>query len=131
MPEVLESLKKKRPEFWAQIAGRTRKAQLQVIRRLVRRAERRDAWRFTKRVDGDLFVCIDALEALLPVDIETVAAVEKGLTDLNERHMGLQRQVNGHGSKLRSHGERLTILERKQELTAKFMIAYAEADSSA
>lgn len=101
MPEVLENLSQKYPAFAKKVEGRPRKRQLEIVRRLVRRAERRDSWRFTKRVDGDLYVSLNALEALLPVDVETLSSVERSVDALNEKHRALQRQVNGQGSQLR------------------------------
>jgi hypothetical protein len=121
IPEVLESLAKNYPAFVAKLEGKPRKRQLEVVRRLVRRAERRDACRFTKRVDGDIFVNVDTLESLLPVDVEKVAAVERDVENLHERHRGLERRVNGHGSKLRDHDKRLALLEAEQQLTSKYL----------
>lgn len=121
IPEVLEGLSKKYPAFVAKLEGKPRKRQLEVVRRLVRRAERRDACRFTKRVDGDIFVNVDTLEALLPVDVEKVAVVEQDVANLHERHRGLVKQVNGHGAKLRDHDQRITLLEKEQQLTAKYI----------
>ena len=131
IPEVLESLGKKYPAFVAKLEGKPRKRQLEVVRRLVRRAERRDACRFTKRVDGDIFVNVDTLEALLPVDVEKVAVVEQDVANLHERHRGLERRVNGHGSKLRDHDRRLALLEQEQQLTAKYLADMAAARAAA
>lgn len=116
MPEVLEGLRdpKKYPTFAAKLEGRPRKRQLEMVRRLVRRAERRDAWRFTKRVDGELFVSIAALDALRPVDVETLTAVERSVEALNDKNRGLQRQVNGQGSKLRELEARVANVEEIQ-----------------
>lgn len=127
IPEVLDSLHKTYPTFAAKLSGKPRKRQLETVRRMVRRAERRDACRFTKRVDGDVYVSVDALEALLPVDVETVAVVEKGLVDLHQSHRVLQRQVNGHGAKLRDHGKRLGSIEEIQRHLADAQLSTAKA----
>lgn len=115
VPEVLENLSQKYPAFAKKVEGRPRKRQLEMVRRLVRRAERRDAWRFTKRVDGELFVSLNALEALLPVNAESLSKIERDQDALDEKQRTLQRQVNGHGSKIRELEQRVQNLEEIQE----------------
>jgi hypothetical protein len=130
IPEVLSSMASRYPAFYEKLAPMNRKAQLQAVRRLVQRAERRDAWRFTKRVSGDIYVNVDALEALLPVDVETVAIVAKNLADLHQSHRDLRRRVSGHGSKIRQLNTDVEKVKEKQRLLDQYIQGCAAIDAS-
>lgn len=83
------------------LAARPRKRQLECARRLVRRVERRDSTRLTRRAGRELFVNVDALSSLLPIDVARLHGIDASLADLHQRHRQLERRVNGHGSKIR------------------------------
>lgn len=84
------------------------------VRRVVQRAERRDAERYTKRVGRELFVSRNALETLMPWSPDTLSGLERNVAELAQNHRGLKRQVNGHGSRLRN-------LEEWRRLAAEFV----------
>lgn len=127
IPEILDGLPKNYPALATRLAGRPRKRQLEAIRRLVFRAERRDSERYTKRVDGDIFVKVESVESLLPVDVAKLGEVVENLENLHQSHRGLQRQVNGQGSKLRDHEKRIVNVEEIQRLLADAQVSTAKA----
>ena len=126
IPEVLEQLPKRYPKLWAELEPLSRKRQLERVRRLVQRAQRRDGWRFTKRVGRELYIKVDALAALDPPAADVAAAVVSGLEDLHQRHRGLQRKVNWHSAKLRDHDQRLDNQEDKQRALTELGAALAK-----
>ena len=88
-------------DLYPKLASKPQKRRLEAVRRMVRRAERRDAARFTKRAGRDLYVSVDALSSLLPVDASMIDRLEVAVARLHQDHRQLSKQVNGHGSKIR------------------------------
>jgi hypothetical protein len=102
-----------------------RKRQIEYVRRMVRRVERRETWRVTKRIGPYIYVSTRALEFLLPEGITTTS--ERKLENLHHSHRDLMRRVNGYGSKLRDLQNRLTIVEEIQQHIADSQAAIAKA----
>lgn len=127
IPEILDGLSKNYPQLAARLANKPRRRQLEAVRRLVFRAERRDSERYTKRVDGDIFVRVESVESLLPVDVTRVGEIERDVEGLHESHRDLTRKVNGHGSKLRDHEKRIVNTEEIQRNLADAQLAMAKA----
>lgn len=105
-----------------------RRYQVQHVRRLVLRAERRDDARITKRVSGDIYVRLDAVEALLPVDVATITGLELGQQQLAGETRKLWRHVGSHGSTLRDHAKRISKVEKKAEILARAQAELAAVD---
>jgi hypothetical protein len=96
-----------------------RRYQVQHVRRLVLRAERRDEEQITKRVSGDIFVRFTAVESLLPIDAATITSLEIGQVKQATETRKLWRHVGSHGATLREHEKRMRKVERKQEILAR------------
>lgn len=95
----------------------------QKVRRIIRRAERRDGERYSK-IDGrDLVVSRNALESLLPYDARTFSNLERSVAQNAQNHRHLRRQVNGLGA-------RIGKVEKKQELADRYLVGLAELDAS-
>lgn len=119
LDEVIALLAERHPELLKiQPASRRTK-----VRRIVRRAEKRDGERYSRLFGRELVVSRNALESLLPFDQRVVANVERGLADVAQNQRALKRQVNGHGSRIR-------VLERRSELTAQYIAAWEAADET-
>lgn len=129
IPDVVDQVLKRSNGFADRIRSRSRKTQVQAVRRLVVRAEQRDEERFTKRIGHEIYVKAESLEALLPDEHETVTRLEGKVED----HAHVIRQIRehqiGHGTKLRDHDKRLVKVEKKQELFAKFQAELVAIDS--
>lgn len=108
--EIGELMVKHRPV----LANLSKADRRQYVRRVVKRAERRDEVRYTKRVGRALFVSRNALEHLLPYNGETISELERGQAAIRQNQALQERQLNGHGSRLREHSKRLSVLEEKQ-----------------
>jgi hypothetical protein len=105
------------------LASKPRKRRLEAVRRLVRRAEQRDSTRFTKRAGRELYVSVDALSSLLPVDVARLDSIDSSLADLHQRHRQLASRVNGHGSKIRDLEGRIGKAEELQAATTDAIAA--------
>lgn len=116
IPEVLEQILMRSNRFAKRIASRGRRAQLQAVRRLVIRAERRDDMRLTKRLGRDILVKVDALDLLAPADQETVTRLSLELTEVVRSTKQLRTQQNGQALTIREHEKRLEKVERKTDL---------------
>lgn len=110
LAEVATSLEERRPKLKLQSQKRRREYVLRVVRRL----EKREGERCTRRVGREWFVSRNSIEKLKPWDLRTQTDIEHDMADLAQKQRELQRQVNGHGSRLR-------ILEQKEKLTTKFI----------
>ncbi len=120
IPDLTDQILKRTNRFARRIAGKSRRCQLQAVRRLVVRAERRDEERFTKRLGKEIFVRAEAVEALLPDDHETLSRVEGKVLEHAREIRRISSAQNGQGARLRDHAKRLEIVEKKQQLFAKF-----------
>jgi hypothetical protein len=96
--------------------------------RFVRKLERRYGELYSKRDGREVVISQSALEILLPDDIATVGRLEQNLVILKRQHLTLQKQVNGHGAKLREHGGRIGRLETKVQLTMNYLKDMNEAE---
>lgn len=72
------------------------------VRRIAQRAERRDSERYTKRVGRELYVSRNAVETLMPWSPEQLSELERNQARLVQNHKALQRQVNGHGARIKN-----------------------------
>jgi hypothetical protein len=116
-------------ELFPKLATKPQKRRLETVRRMVRRAERRDAARFTKRAGRDLFVSVDALSSLLPVDASMIDRLEVAVARLHQEHRQLAARVNGHGSKIRNLEQRADKTESFQTAAEAFLAAIAQQKS--
>jgi hypothetical protein len=117
LSEVALHLEERRPKLKRLIEKRRREYVLRVVRRL----EKREGERCTKRVGREWFISRNAIEKLKPWDLRTQSDLEHDVADLAQKHRQLHRQVNGHGARLR-------IIEEKEKLTAKFIADFAALD---
>lgn len=118
--EVADKLAQVRTE----LAGKSGHTRRQYVLRLIRRLEQRDGERYTKRVGSRVYVSQFALETLLGSDTASYSRLGSGLADLRQKHDQLQRQVNGHGSRIR-------LLEKKQALTDRYIADMAALEKEA
>ena len=130
IPDLTDQILKRTNRFARRITGKSRRCQLQAVRRLVVRAERRDEERFTKRMGKEIFVRAEAVEALLPDDHETLTKVEEHVQKHAKEIKRISVLQSGHGHRLRDHGKRIETLEKKQALLAKFQTELAELDAA-
>jgi hypothetical protein len=130
IPDVTDQILQRSNRFARRIAGKGRRAQLQAVRRLVVRAERRDEERFTKRLGKEIYVRAEAVESLLPDDHETLTRVEQHVQDHAKVIKRISVLQSGHGNRLRDHAKRLDILEKKQALLTRFQADLAALEST-
>lgn len=130
IPDVTDQILKRTNRFARRIAAKSRRCQLQAVRRLVVRVERRDEQSFTKRLGKEIFVRAEAVEALLPDDHETLTKVEEHVQKHAKEIKRISVLQSGQGHRLRDHGKRIERLEKKQELLAKFQADLAELDTA-
>lgn len=105
------------------LASKPRKRRLEAVRRLVRRAEQRDSTRFTKRAGRELYVSVDALSSLLPVDVARLDSIDASLADLHSRHRQLAKVVNGQGARVHKLETRMDKAEELQAATTDAIAA--------
>lgn len=117
MREVAELLEKTH----SRLHKLSRKRRLEYVRRVIRRAERRDCERYTRRVGRDLYLSRNALETLLPWDADSLTNIERNVSELAQKQRDLKRQLNGHGSRINS-------LEEKHRLTTEYLAALQRVD---
>ena len=115
--EVAELMAKDTPR----IAAMTRKRKREYVLRQVRRAERLGGGRISERVGREWYVNELDVDALRKWEPESFTEIERAIADLNAGQTAQQRQINGHGSKLRDHSGRIALLEEKERLTTKFL----------
>lgn len=117
-------------ELYPLLAGKPQKRKLEAVRRMVRRAERRDAARFTKRSGRDLYVSVDALSSLLPVDAAMLDRLEVAVARLHQDHRQLVARVNGHGSEIRKLNVHAKESQEFQVAAKAFLAAIAQPNSN-
>ncbi len=117
-------------EIFPKLATKPQKRRLEAVRRMVRRAERRDAARFTKRSGRDLFVSVDALSSLLPVDASMIDRLEVAVARLHQEHRLLAKRVNGHGSEIRKLNTWAKESQEFQAAAKTFLAAIAQPNSN-
>jgi hypothetical protein len=130
VPDLTDQILKRSNKFATRISTRSRRLQLQAVRRLVAKAEERDEERFTKRVGREIYVRLDAVEALMPVEYETLTRLEVGLDAVAHVTRENRLKLNGQNMVLKEHGQRIGKLEEKQKLTAKFIADIQALDST-
>jgi hypothetical protein len=130
IPDLLHHVLRRSNKFAVRLANKPRPTQLKAIRRLVLRAEQRDDDQFTKRVGREIYVKVDAVDALLPADLESITTLEVKVADVATFAKRISVLQSGQGNKLRLHEKRLATLEQKQALTAKFIREMSELDSA-
>lgn len=104
-------------DLFPKLAAKPQKRRLETVRRMVRRAERRDAARFTKRAGRELYVSVDALSSLLPVDASMIDRLEVAVARLHGEQRQIAARLNGHGSKIRKLEQRADKSEEVQRAT--------------
>lgn len=115
IPDVTDIVLQRSNKVAEKLRTRPRRAQLQAVRRMVLRAERRDETRITKRVSGDIYVRFDAVEALLPADAASITRLEVGQVQLTAETRKLWRAVGGQKQEIRNHETRLQKVEETQQ----------------
>lgn len=98
LEEVAKLAEKHRPKLRA-LQGKNRR---QYARRLVQRVEKLHERRYTKRFGRELMVSVSALEHLLPWDATTITELEQSVAEIAQKQRDQQRQLNGHGARLRN-----------------------------
>jgi hypothetical protein len=129
IPDVADVMLQRTNRIAERLKRKSRKRQLETVRRMVVRAELRDEVRITKRIGRALYVRFDALESMLPADVETVTRLEVAVIDAAKKTKQIQRHVNGHGSVLRDHSKRIRTLEEEQEVTSDYLAKLQEIRS--
>ena len=105
------------------LVSMTRRERVRHARRLVRRAERRDTERYTKRIGRGLYVSVRAVETLMAWDPEALSEIERQQGELAQEHRDIKRQVNGHGARIRN-------LEKWRELTTQYLADVSALDGA-
>lgn len=129
IPAVAAIVIKRTNGLAEKIKNKSRKRQLEAIRRLVEQAERRDETKLTKRLGRAVYVRFDALESLLPVDVETVTRLEVAMVDVRTETKQIVRIQKDHYSRLREHGRRIKTLEEEQAVTSDYLAKLQEIRS--
>ncbi len=91
----------------------SRKARRQHVLRIIRRCERRDGSRISKRVGREWFVSRNAVDALQKWEPEALTELQREVAHLHAKTKEQQRQINGHGSRIHS-------LEEKQRANENY-----------
>lgn len=131
IPDVLEQILKRTNKFARRIAGKPRRQQLQAVRRLVMRAERRDESRLTKRLGREIYVKAEAIEELLPDEHTSLGRLESQLVEVASFTKRISVLVSGQGNRLRQHEKRLATVEQKQEIAARIVTDLARLNGVA
>lgn len=129
IPDVTDLVLARSNKIAERLRKLPRRYQVQHVRRLVLRAERRDESKMTKRHGGDIFVRLDALESLLPVDAATITTLEVDVVKVADETRKIWRHVGGHGAQLRDHAKRLTKVEKKTAILARAQAELAAVDT--
>lgn len=124
--EVAEVIAKEHPR----IAALSQRRKREHVRRLIRRVERVQGERLSKRVGRELWVSRNGADALRKWDPSSLDELGRAVSDLHQKQREQQRQLNGHGAKLREHRGRLTNLEEKQRAADMYLQAIARIDRS-
>jgi uncharacterized protein (UPF0335 family) len=66
---------------------------------------------------------------LLPADVETITRLEVAVVDVAAETKQIRRRLNGHGSQLREHGQRIETLEEEQKVTSEYLARLQEIRS--
>jgi hypothetical protein len=121
IPDVTDLVLGRTNKVAERLKTRSRKRQLEAVRRMVARAESRDDNRITKRMSGDIYVRLDAIENLLPADSATVTRLEVSVVKAADETRKIWRHVGAHGTRLRDHDKRIKTLEEEQALTSEYL----------
>lgn len=103
------------------LAELSRKRRREHVLRLVRRCERRDGERMSKLVGREWFVSRNSVDALRKWEPESMGELERAVSDLHAKQKEQQRQLNGHGSRIRT-------IEEKQRLADQYLRGMATLD---
>ena len=128
IPDVTDIVLQRSNKVAERLKKLPRRYQVQYVRRMVKRAERRDEARLTKRVSGDIYVRFDAVETLLPVDVASLTSLEVGQAHHASQIRKLWRTTGGQGATLRDHAKRLSKVEKKAAILAKAQADLAAVD---
>jgi hypothetical protein len=90
----------------------TVKRRREYILRLVRRVERRDDERISKRVGREVFVSRNAVDALQKWEPEALSELQRSVAHLHEKSKEHTRRINDHGSKLRELAEKQRLADQ-------------------
>lgn len=116
IPDITDLVLGRTNKLAERLKSKSRRAQLQAVRRLVKRAERRDEVRITKRLSGDIFVRLDAVESLLPADAATVTRLEVAVTQVVAENRRIWTRLGAQSAKLREHDQKIGIVTEKQDI---------------
>lgn len=104
------------------LATLTRKRRREHVLRMVRRVERRDGGRISKRVGKEWFVSRNAVDALQQWEPEALSELERSVANLHAKSRDHDRQINAHGSRIR-------VLEEKQRATTGYLAEIARLEA--
>jgi hypothetical protein len=113
--EVAELLAREIPR----IRELSRKARRQHVLRIIRRCERRDGARISKRVGREWFVSRNAVDALQRWEPEALTELQRAVEHLHAKSKEQQRQINGHGSRIHILEQRVRAADRYLTDTAR------------
>lgn len=122
IPEVVAKLVERYPD----LASKSRKRQLEAARRLVRRVERRDSTKLVRRVGRGLYVSVEGMSSLLPVDVARLDQLDQSMADLHQRHRQIAKEVSRQNAKIVGHDQRLEKVELIQSATEKILEGFDE-----
>jgi nuclear transport factor 2 (NTF2) superfamily protein len=101
----------------------SRKRRREHVLRLVRRVERINEQRIAKRVGREWFVSRNYVDALQQWEPEALSELEQNVASIKQKQEAQQRQINGHGSRLR-------IVEKRQHAAETFLSTIAKLDAA-
>ncbi len=123
--EVAEVIAKNKPK----VALLSRKRKREHALRKIQRAEELHGERFTKKVRGQWFVSVGAVDQLQKWDPDSLHQLGRSLADLHSKFGVHRQQTNAHGAKLREHERRIGIVEEKQRLADQYLAGMARLES--
>jgi hypothetical protein len=103
------------------LAAMSRKRKREYVLRNVRRVERRDGERISKRVGRECFVSRNSVDALQQWEPEALTELQRAVSHLHQKTRDHDRQIRSHGSKLRE-------LAEKQRLADQYLSGMARVD---
>lgn len=115
--EVADVLAKDKPR----VAALSQKRRREYVLRMVRRVEKREGVRLSRRIGREWFVSRNAVDALRKWNPDSLTELGRAVEHLHAKQRDQQRQINDHGSKIRA-------LQEKQRLTSEYVAAIQRVD---
>ncbi len=105
------------------VAALSRKRKREYVLRTVRRVERRDGGRISKRVGREWLVSRNAVDALQRWEPEALSELQRAVSHLHAKSKDHDRQIVSHRARLRT-------LEQKQRLADQYLAGLAALDAA-